>query len=86
MASIFGGGGFTAPPGSQCKLVGQPGQAAQAVPQLQPQQPMGQPVQLGQAVPSLAPQQGFFQPRPLMGPAVYPVMKKGEAPCPVCRG
>lgn len=33
-----------------------------------------------------APPQQFVQSHGPMGPVSYPVMKKGEAPCPVCRG
>jgi hypothetical protein len=79
MANIFGGG-FFGPPGSERKLVGQPapqGMTAGAKPA---------PAAAPAPVPAAAAPQGLFQPRSLMGPAVYPVMKKGEAPCPVCRG
>lgn len=134
--SNFFGGGFTAPPNSQCKLrqaqgpfqqqpVGpvQTGPIPTAFPQ-QHQQPFTQPmVHLGAAVPPYAPpapppqvhaapravllpvvqptMQGPAQPPPQqeaeparqyvqapgpMGPRSFPVMKKGEAPCPICRG
>jgi len=111
--NVFGGG-FTAPPNSQCKL-----RQAQGTPQQQftnpvrqlgvlpvtppfgvtpppgPMQPNlgvvpGPVVQNGQgpnvqgfARPVAPPQ---VQPQSPVGPQSYKVMKKGEAPCPVCRG
>lgn len=45
--------------------------------------PPTQDAQLQQALP--APTQ-LTQGNGAMGPSSYPVMKKGEAPCPICRG
>jgi hypothetical protein len=108
--SIFGGG-FAAPPNSQCKL-------RQGLPQNQFTSPVRQlgvvpvsppfgVVPRQQPALSAPPQQAPVQPapsqnvrgmaRPLVqtpavtpnspiGPTSYKVMKKGEAPCPICRG
>lgn len=97
MGNMFGGG-FTAPPGSVCKLRGQQPQGNGF-----PQQAQTVPVRQLGVVPVQAPVLGVVPPqnqvqappvqavaRPVapqspVGPASYPVMKKGEAPCPVCR-
>lgn len=131
--SNFFGGGFTAPPNSQCKLRQAQGPFEQQpmgpvrtgpIPTSFPQQqPFTQPmVHLGAAVPPYAPpapppppvhaaqravllpvvqpalqgpMQQYPEPEPArqyvqapgpMGPRSFPVMKKGEAPCPICRG
>lgn len=88
MAHIFGGGAFTGHPGSQCRLAGaaphpQPGAGviprAFAVPvrtEPEPQRNLRGPAPV--APPA------SFAPHPLIGPRSYPVMRKGEAPCPVC--
>lgn len=99
--NIFGGG-FTAPPGNSCKLrpagtVPLQGQPQGSVPvhapgmfQNQQTQPMRQlgvvPAAPTVTAPPAAPQGQSTQVNTPFGPKSVPVMKKGEAPCPICRG
>lgn len=126
--SNFFGGGFTAPPSSQCKLRQPAGPfqqqpalpiASAPIPAAFPNQAFTQPARmLGASMPAAAPQpqpqyqarayvlpvmepahqgpqmaqaqpqdeRAYVQAPGPMGPRSYPVMKKGEAPCPICRG
>lgn len=91
----FFGGGFTGSPRNAVPLRQGPGAPAAAAPA--PQQ-FTQPMRQLGVVPAGTPL-GVVPPAPRqytpaapaqqqgpVGPASYPIMKKGEAPCPVCRG
>jgi hypothetical protein len=89
----FFGGGFSGSPRNAVPLRQAHGAPAAAAP---PPQQFTQPMrQLGVVPPGGSPL-GVVAPAPRQyaaatqqgpaGPVSYPVMKKGEAPCPVCRG
>lgn len=96
--SIFGGG-FTGSPRNAVPLRPTQGAPAGAVPpsEAPPQQftqpmrqlgviPSGTPLGVVQPAPRQYAPAAPVQPQGAVGPVSYPVMKKGEAPCPVCRG
>lgn len=58
------------------------------LPQYQPRAHVLPVVELGQQQmePAPQPERQYVQTPGPMGPRSYPVMKKGEAPCPICRG
>jgi hypothetical protein len=95
--SIFGGG-FTGSPRNAVPLRPQGTPVGAGLPSgtvlqqfTQPMRqlgvvPAGTPLGVVQPAPRQYTPAAPVQPQGAVGPASYPVMKKGEAPCPICRG